>query len=304
LARIREWARAIGKVEGERLRRIDLAADFERWPIRSQDAEHFVPRPNAKISAFDVHTYETPAADPTDSRCTGHVVCEGNPFMARIYDKHAELFRNAGTEREQVERSWRAIEEQRWWHLHGWQGGRVTRVEFQIRSPAVKEFSNFLALRGEEKPEDLDRNPDLILAHLDEIWNYAVNAWLRMAIPESATRRARWKTDPRWCAVQAIVWEHQTTERAKRKRIRGKVTWQQTLGCIFWSLREADDVPRQAEIDTTSAETVLDAILARWKALCLDGIAYTRGPNANAKQILLHGLATVAASNALAEHTP
>jgi len=129
-------AATLGAVSEARLRRFDLAADFAGFSLSPSDVER-LQTTRSKAQQFvvqdkDVAEVGTPLGrslrEYRDSalKVTGFAVSSGNPVMARIYDKQAEV-RLPGREEK------RAIEEARWLSA-GWDRSQgVVRVEFQHR---------------------------------------------------------------------------------------------------------------------------------------------------------------------------
>lgn len=222
---LRTWARAFGVVHDERLRRVDLCADFEAFPIRAEDGAAWVrPSRSTMTSWVDGRkpgelwhkTYRM-----AGQRVTGHTICPGNPLMLRLYDKSQELSVHCDPVKEQVER---AI-----WKENGWQGGRVTRVEFQVRGEAAREL--------------LGRSLDRLLKERDALWRYCCVKWSRMVVPDSADRPSRCDVDPRWEAVQAVTWGHRQPVMV-RVRERGMATAMQAWGTALTALGQAERLPK------------------------------------------------------------
>jgi hypothetical protein len=221
-------ARAFGKVAGERIRRLDFAADFAGWPLLAEDAAAFLkPRQGKgaewKPEAKDLDGMDGPALREYRRGAqgiTGWTICPGNFLMARLYDKTAEL-------------AIRPIEktrvEQARWDANGWKPGeRVTRLEFQIRGKALDE----LELRA----------PAALVMGADQTWQYLTRRWLRLIVLESSSRLDRCATDPRWRAAQAVIFEHQASP-AKRVRRSSAASARQALGCILSGLAAAGELP-------------------------------------------------------------
>jgi len=163
IALARRMAEGFGTIKNARLRRFDLAADSVRFPLRKDDPDRIVTR--ARIDAFIAQTKDIdevsgefckPAVrehHSADHTITGFSVAQGNPLMACIYDKTAELAQPGREEK-------RAIEHEIW-SRNGWNGiDPVTRIEFQHRG----EFLDDVSLR----------DIDTLASRLDEIWQLDV----------------------------------------------------------------------------------------------------------------------------------
>jgi len=226
---LRAWAAAFGVVIGERVRRVDPAADFERWPIKEDDARAMVRHPRSTMVSFDHH--ETKTYREQSDRVTGFVVCPGNPVMLRLYDKTAELeaklCSREGPTKQALERCI--------WRENGWQGGRVTRVEFQVRGEACQEL--------------FKRSLDGLLRELDGLWRYLVDekadgkpGWARMVLLDTATRARRAKLDPRWQAVRDVQFGVKR-QPMRRVRFRGMATASQAWSMMLAALAECEALP-------------------------------------------------------------
>ena len=169
-----------------RARRVDLSADFLGFDLASIDPAAWVtPR---RVNIKDMGTLAT--FSHAGER-TGFML--GKSAVAlRVYDKTEELRKpeNAGAKRDEEHARFRAA---------GWNGiDPVVRVEFQVRGDALDQF-------------DL-RDPGKLLANLDALWCYLTrrrrdqeSPWVRLIVPGSARRRARCALDPRWAAVQRVL---------------------------------------------------------------------------------------------------
>jgi len=139
IAELRFWANSFGIVHEERLRRVDLCADFEGMPIRAEDADAFVRPTRSKLTSWcegrkPDETWSQTYRDAGE-RVTGHTLCPGNALMMRVYNKTQEQRIRHGEKAEKKRQLEEAI-----WTSNGWKGGNVTRVEFQVRGEACKEL--------------------------------------------------------------------------------------------------------------------------------------------------------------------
>lgn len=213
-------AEGFGSIKAARLRRFDLAVDAIWFPLTKDDIDRILTR--ARIDAFIAQSKDfdevggefcKPALREHHSpnhAITGFSIAQGNPLMARMYDKTRELAQPGREEK-------RAIEFEIW-RQSGWNGkDSVTRVEFQHRG-------QFL--------DDIDqRNIDVLRDSLDAVWQFDVN-WLRLVDPTSATRLCRCVLDARWIPIAEVVFVHRAQPVA-RKRLRGGATATHLLGAAL-----------------------------------------------------------------------
>jgi hypothetical protein len=220
LALAKRIARGFGSVVGERVRRFDLAADFEGFPLDRDDADRIVTT-RAGIASFSTEAKDTDDAlgehfppDLTEHRranhqVTGFTIAPGNPLMARIYDKTTELSLPGREQKRDIEHTI--------WRDNGWDGHEpVTRVEFQVRGEVLDEI-------------DL-RNPADLEGKLDATWGMCTK-WLRLVEPNTATRQSRCKLDPRWQSVARVVFVQQAPP-IVRQRVRGGASAAHVLGAV------------------------------------------------------------------------
>lgn len=238
-----------GQVFGSRVRRFDLACDFTGWAIRRRDLDVFVRRGRSMITNY------LPAGDVPDApgagedsrtyydrkrRLTGYTVGMGGPICTRIYDKCRELLLEGNEDKRKLEE---AI-----WRAQGWQGEDVTRVEFQLRGDALKEICGYF--NADQDFVSPLRDPSCLRDKIDEAFHYLVgtldgkNGWLRMVLPETATRAKRATIDPRWNALRGVVFFHAHRMQASRVRFRTGATLAMTIGCIVSLLADEDQIKR------------------------------------------------------------
>jgi hypothetical protein len=276
-------ARSCGTVYGARLRRIDLCADVAGWALEPNEVEQFVRRPQARL---DAHAFsdqdvirlqdsgELDESVPAErvvthykTAVTGFSFCPGAPMMARCYDKRAELKLKKG--------EIRASEEARW-RERGWDGeAPVTRVEFQIRGEALRDFG----LRDPDAPTQDARDPrtgKLVRLSrypgfewvLDRVWR-ACLSWLRLtrapATPGARQERAsRRPTDDRWLALAQLGFNVDAAPGVhQRVRRRGGATIEQTFGCVLSTLGQAGELTEWADAvpeGMTAVESVVEGV--------------------------------------------
>jgi len=238
---LRTWAAAFGRVFEERLRRVDLCADFERFPIAAPDGDAFVRPPRSTMTSWtegrkpDAKWHKTYRM--AGQIVTGHTICPANALMLRVYDKTQELRVHRDPVKEHVER---VI-----WAEHGWTGEQVTRIEFQIRGEAAKEL--------------LGRQVDRLRRELPALWRYCSERWVRLVVPDAATRLRRCPLDPRWQAVQAVDWGPKQ-DPSVRTRHRGMATALQAWGTMLTAMGQAEALTdemtdQRGELRTTAARS-------------------------------------------------
>jgi hypothetical protein len=229
---LRAWARSLGEVQAERLRRVDLCADFVGLPLRAEDADRLVRPPRGTTTTFVSSSKpghpERPATRTyreASRHVTGHTVCPGNALMARLYDKTQELRVHRGG----VPASEKELLEHQIWTAAGWSGEQVTRVEWQVRGSAVKEL--------------LGRSVDRLLAERSAVWRYCSERWVRLVQPTRERLRAC-PTDPRWRVVQSVDWGEPQAP-AERVRDRSAACALQAWGALVSALAQAGQVPEE-----------------------------------------------------------
>jgi len=221
-----------------RLRRVDLAADFVGFPLSDIEPDSWLTRRRCTVGRYDADEESSGVRTYSQGRSiTGFTVAPGNPLMARIYDKTAQLAASHDEERA-------AAEESRW-RLYGWDKHLVTRVEYQLRGEALGEIG---------KPPLRDAAASLP-DQLDATWSYLSSRWLQLIQLGTASRRSRCALDARWEAVQAVVFSDRAAP-APRVRRTGRAAASQAVGCALSAQADAatlaeppsdDDVARMTE---------------------------------------------------------
>ena len=223
---------------------------------------------------------------------TGFSVSTGNPISARMYDKTEEL-RVGGREEK------RAIEHARWLRA-GWSGeSRVTRVEFQHRGTFLDEVKL--------------RDPEQLSSKLDAVWQRDTR-WLRIVDRTTASRLHHCRLDPRWSAVQDVVFSHRA-EPIVRERRRGGASPTHVAGAALSRLAAMGLIRRidpgwdtygeildeRRFVDTmTAAESeqwareYVSRTFAKAGADIVDSMIHRFGANEAAYRLLLRNNATVA----------
>jgi hypothetical protein len=218
----RRVAGCFGLIAGERLRRVDLAADFAAFPLCEMGQEAIQTR-RSKTGCFETEAKDVADAPDldgygapirtyraADSSITGYVVSPGNTIMARLYDKTVEL-KHPGREH-------KAALEHEIWRRNGWDGEQqVTRVEFQLRGEVLDEIHL--------------RDPNNLHEKLDSVWQYCTR-WVRCIDLTTATRRKRCALLPAWELAQSVRFVH-PDEPVVRHRVRGGATFENMFGTLI-----------------------------------------------------------------------
>lgn len=199
-----------GVVREARLRRVDLAADVAGFDFREADRRSFVMRGRSKMTEF----CELPSEDAPDVRVhgaslkvTGYTISPGGAVMCRVYDKREHLAAIAPEKREGEETIWRA---------NGWLGdGPVVRVEFQLRSEALRSFGLV--------------DPSRLSGALDALWQYLTREWVRLVDLGDKADRSRCRVDERWSLLQNAQFHHRS-DPAARQFFRRGATVKHALG--------------------------------------------------------------------------
>jgi hypothetical protein len=190
-------ANLLRKVEGERLRRGDLAVDVTGFGLRGIEPKSWVAARRATVQAIGTLGDYLRAG-----KRTGFVVGK-TAIMFRAYDKIEELAlaKNEGEKRDDTLAGWRK---------NGWNGeDDVTRCEFEVRGDALDEIDGGCL-----------RDPEVFLDRLDALWGYCTRIWLRLCEVGMNERRDRWRTDVRWEALQRVSFGQDDGEIATRTRRR------------------------------------------------------------------------------------
>ncbi len=122
---------------------------------------------------------------------TGCSLGQGN-LMLRCYDKGLELRRS-----EHKQKVFADL-----WQLPSYDAEPVTRVEFQIRRPILKDFV------GTESPEGLT-SVDQLIGSLSSLWSYLTREWVRLSetdVDRANEHQARAKDSVFWKVLQEIDW--------------------------------------------------------------------------------------------------
>jgi hypothetical protein len=94
-----------------------------------------------------------------------------------MYDKVAESYKSKKTWFEEL------------WAKQGWQrGDAVTRVEFQLRRPFLRQMQT--------------NSPGDLIAQAPDLWRYLTEEWLALRVPGSDSHRDRWELQELWQVVQ------------------------------------------------------------------------------------------------------
>lgn len=246
VAYVRRVGEALGRVISQRLRRLDLACDLAGWQVAEAERAGWLKRPRSALGAFaslDDSTRDVVHGGAAGRPITGFTVSAGGPVMCRVYDKRAEL---------DVQSPHKKALEEGLWKAYGWDGeSAVTRVEFQLRSEALKTFDLL--------------DPAGVEASLDPLWQYLTREWLRLVQPGTASRLSRCLVDPRWALLQRVVFAHEA-DPAKRQYLRKGASAKHALGGLLsFSASKGIDFGRVALARACDGEAgELRAYLVAW----------------------------------------
>lgn len=230
---IRHWLERQGaEFQKERVAEVHLAADFIGLDIKTLDIENqdrWIQRSHS-FSPYYEHR-----------KLTGISMGKGD-FMLRLYDKVAELKRA-----EHKQEVFRDL-----WKVTTFNDHPVTRVEYQLRRPVLKEFNHLEYCNG------IDTVKQLFFA-LRAIWKYATTDWARFMntmIDRDNKHQSRALYSDFWGIVRAVAWtgiaelrrekktKHKDIE-ALRKQARGILM---SVAAFFvQSSEEIDEIVRHSQ---------------------------------------------------------
>ncbi|ADW17500.1 hypothetical protein Despr_1336 [Desulfobulbus propionicus DSM 2032] len=191
-----------GKVVKERVSEVHLAADFVGVDIKTTDLEnrcHWIAlaRDEDEYGGLKVTKREP---DPEELEFNRHysnrkfsgITIGSDGMMFRGYDKVLELKRKRATNKQQV---FAEI-----WGVNTYDEQPVTRIEYQLRRPKLREFSD-------REGNRINTVCDLVNS-LKSLWAYLTTEWTRHT--ESPVNRNHNQTKAKvsefWQKVQAVVW--------------------------------------------------------------------------------------------------
>jgi len=180
---IRHWLERQGaEFQKERVAEVHLAADFIGLDIKTigiEDQERWIQRSNS-FSPYYEHR-----------KLTGISMGKGD-FMLRVYDKVTELKRT-----ENKQEIFRDL-----WKVKDFNEYPVTRVEYQLRRPVLKEFNHLEYCNG------IDTVKQLFFG-LRAVWKYATTDWSRFMatmIDRDNRNQSRAIYSDFWSIVRAVAW--------------------------------------------------------------------------------------------------
>jgi hypothetical protein len=232
-ATLRRVASSFGMVIENRVRRVDLAADWQGFPLGADDGRKMIGA--RKGRSVDYVQLEAERRYWTEERLTGVTVCEGNPIMLRIYSKSLELSRPGRHHKREPMHDL--------WTREGWDGSEVTRTEFQLSREALDQLT-MRDLGGLEE-------------RLDPAWQYCTQKWVRLIVPGTHSRRKNCDLAPRWQAMQRLVFNH-TTVPATRVYKRKGATPDMVLGNGMSLLASRGSLERVPEVYSLETGELLD----------------------------------------------
>ena len=161
----------LGDIEPARTSRIDLYVDF----MCDVDMESWT-RHAWVTRAHNIQSYSV------QGQFSGWSIGMGGVMAARLYNKTLEIETSG---KEYLKELWRKT---------GWDGVRpIWRLEFEFKREVIaqKGLSSLYQT----------------LEHLDGLWAYATDEWLRLTLPsEQDSTRSRWPVHPLWACLASIDW--------------------------------------------------------------------------------------------------
>jgi len=196
-----------GEIVKERVSEVHLAADFIGTDIKATDLDnrgHWIAlaRNDGVYDGIKVKKRLVPGQEPepdelafdshyTNRKFSGLNIGSGD-LMLRIYDKVTELKRKRATNKQQI---FSEI-----WGVKAYDEQPVTRIEYQLRRPKLREFSD-------TDGNQINTVTDLVNA-LKSLWAYLTTEWTRHT--DSPVNRNHNQTKSKvsefWQKVQAVVW--------------------------------------------------------------------------------------------------
>ena len=180
---IRLWLERQGaEFEKEQVSEVHLAADLIGLDLQSQgieDQKRWVQRSHSFAPYYE------------HRKLTGVSMGKGN-FMLRIYDKVTELKRSENKQEIFTEL----------WQVSAYNEHPVTRVEFQLRRPILKEFNHVEYCNQVETVKQL-------YFGIRALWKYATTEWAKFmadAIDRENKHQGRAHCSDFWKIVQGVNW--------------------------------------------------------------------------------------------------
>jgi len=180
---IRHWLERQGaEFQKERVAEVHLAADFIGLDLKTlniEDQDRWIQRSHS-FAPFYEHR-----------KLTGISMGKGD-FMLRIYDKVTELKKS-----ENKQEIFRDL-----WKVKDFNEHPVTRVEYQLRRPVLKEFNHLEYCNG------IDTVKQLFFG-LRAVWKYATTDWSRFMatmIDRDNKHQSRALYSDFWNIVRAVAW--------------------------------------------------------------------------------------------------
>lgn len=197
---IKHWLeRESAEFQKERVAEVHLAADFIGLDIKTlniEDQDRWIQRSHSFCPYYE------------HRKLTGVSMGKGD-FMLRVYDKVTELKRA-----EHKQEVFRDL-----WKVSVFNEHPVTRVEYQLRRPVLKEFNHLEFCNG------IDTVKQLIFG-LRALWKYATTDWARFmstVIDRANKHQSRSFYSEFWNIVRSVVWtgidELRREKKTKHKNI-------------------------------------------------------------------------------------
>jgi len=196
-----------GEIMKEIVSEVHLAADFIGTDIKTTDLDnrsHWIAlaRKDSVYDGLKLCKSNVPSQEPepdevafdshyTNRKFSGLNIGSGD-MMLRIYDKVTELKRKRATNKQEV---FAEI-----WEVNAYDEHPVTRIEYQIRRPRLREFSD-------TEGNQINTVFDLVNA-LKSLWAYLTTEWTRHTdTPVNRNHnQSKARVSEFWKMVQAVVW--------------------------------------------------------------------------------------------------
>jgi hypothetical protein len=182
--RVKKMINSMGSdTKKEIVSRVDLAADLVGIHVKDtniHDEDFWI------CKARDFSLYRR------NRKLTGIAYGKKN-IMLRVYDKVAELKKNQATNKQE--------QFSKIWGVENYEEKPVTRVEFQLRRSALKDFND--SARNVDTVDSLFRN-------MSSIWKYCTKDWARhchSVVDRNNNNQKQAKTSPFWRQVKKATWK-------------------------------------------------------------------------------------------------
>ncbi len=202
--KLKSWMTEWAAVVSEKINRVDMCVELADKLPKLDVARDVVTGGKKRVDYIQIEQYSCGRKD------TGYRF-GSSPIMSRLYNK--------GDEIKKSEKEWF----QDIWKSNGWNGeSEITRAEFQVRRPCLKEYA-------------VNSYEDLVQT-MPDMWHYLSGKWMVIKEPnEKDSNHKRWQTSQLWKAVQDAGYhfgECLGVQRWKQKQARIEPLMAQMKGII------------------------------------------------------------------------